>query len=186
MMFPASAYCQKDYHPIKNQFTSHPSIVVPTNRKPNLSIVKSEVPVTQVTKDALQKTTQVDDKQFNCNRNNKYLLNNQKSIHFLSNEYKQVQNTDKETFVKHKKLLSSKLECFGGPSSSRGRQINQRNNNITNNSDNSDELYTEDCKSMFFKSAVAGVLGFGSKKHKKSTKLSSGKHESPVLGSGAL
>ncbi|CAI2725015.1 unnamed protein product [Schistosoma spindalis] len=186
MMFPASAYCQKDYHPIKNQFTSHPSIVVPTNRKPNLSIVKSEVTVTQVPKYALQKTIQVDDKQLNCNRNNKYLLNNQKNIHFLSNEYKQVHNVDKETFVKHKKLLSSKLECFGGPSSSRGRQINQRNNNITNNSDNSDELYTEDCKSMFFKSAVAGVFGLGSKKHKKSTKLSSGKHESPVLGSSAI
>ncbi|CAH8469239.1 unnamed protein product [Schistosoma rodhaini] len=186
MMFPALAYCQKDYHPIKNQSTSHPSIIVPTNRNPNLSIVKSEVPVTQVPKYALQKTTQVDDKQFNCNRNNKYLLNNQKNIQFLSNEYKQVQNTDKETFVKHKKLLPSKLECFGGPTSSRGRQINQRNNNITNNSDNSDELYTEDCKGMFFKSAVAGVFGLGSKKHKKSTKLSSGKHESPVLGSSAI
>ncbi|XP_018648209.1 putative ank repeat-containing [Schistosoma mansoni] len=184
MMFQALAYCQKDYHPIKNQSTSHPSIIVPTNRKPNLSIVKSEVPVTQVPKYALQKTTQVDDKQFNCNRNNKYLLNSQKNIQFLSNEYKQVQNTDKEAFVKHKKLLPSKLECFGGPSSSRGRQINQRNNNITNSSDNSDELYTEDCKGMFFKSA--GVFGLGSKKHKKSTKLSSGKHESPVLGSSAI
>ncbi|CAH8447699.1 unnamed protein product [Schistosoma turkestanicum] len=186
LVIPATAYCQKDYHPMKNQLTSHPSIIIPTNRKPNLSITKSGVSITQVPNYSLQKTTQLDDKQFNCNKNNNYLLNSQKNIHFSSNEYKQIQNTNKAPFVKHKKLLPSKLECFGGPSSSKGRQINQRNDNITNNSNNSDELYAEDCKGMFFKSAVAGVFGLGSKKHKKSTKLSSGKQESPLLDSGEI
>ncbi|KAK4472573.1 hypothetical protein MN116_003813 [Schistosoma mekongi] len=181
MMFPTSSYG----HPMKNQFTSHPSIIIPTNRKPNLSFKKPEVPGEQVPKYSPQKTIQLTDKQSIINQSNNYLLNKQNNINFSSSEYKNTKNTNKECIIKHKKLLPSKLECFGGLNSSKSRQINQHNSTISNSNSN-DELYTEDCKSAFFKSAVAGVFGLGSKKHKKSTKLTSVKHEFSVIGTSEM
>ncbi|KAH8853193.1 Ankyrin repeat domain-containing protein 50 [Schistosoma japonicum] len=88
IMFPASSYG----HPMKDQFTSRPSIIIPTNRKPNLSFIKPEVPGEQVPKYS-QKTIQFADKQSSVNQNNNYLLNKQKNIHIMSSEYKQIKNT---------------------------------------------------------------------------------------------
>ncbi|VDQ08405.1 unnamed protein product [Trichobilharzia regenti] len=172
-MLPATGYCGEDRYPVSNQIPQHTSVIIPTNRNHEVPLIKSGASGEQVSKHLIWENTQPNDNKLNSPAQNATSPSGQPT------QFKHTQNSNKEASLKHRKLISSRLECFGGPSSSKSRQIPQHQS-IPNANDG---FYPDDVKGMFFKSAVAGVFGLGSKKHKKSPKASSGKHGSPVLGS---